>query len=440
MEIRTVGRSTKCPSRPSKQTPSSASSCLTRRMNRPGLPARVRSEWWRLELKNTRLECVLGWPAPLPWQKLTLKAPCAMGAWLAGALAGLTSSKGARPQLELGFLVPCLAKECFPPEDETWTSLTGPWLKTRTLAEPGVEWLKHLTLGQESRPTWQQFCVYHLSCAIFVRHLTRVRSWRRWKSQTCMRGHCCGVGWPFSECAGTSQQHSTLACDAGLVLRPVLWEPSRKCKPRLRQVCRRPWENPLCNDICRCMANQLLSDHTAIYENGDGSFLDISCVVRMTIHGRAWNSIRPATTPGCHGTSPCHFGNGSGDVGEILISAMTKTVASGEGMSGTTGSSRPGPRPKLRERPEAWPRVKLPPPVEEEVDVIGLVGPVEHNTQAPHVEGPHRRVVNYNTFARRLDCHRQTGKVKGKFNFSYLKGQECRPLKKHFRARQDPPA
>eukprot|EP00971_Amphidinium_carterae_P185333 3679844-Amphidinium_carterae.1 len=55
--------------------------------------------------------------------------------------------------------------------------------------------------------------------------------------------------------------------------------------------------------------------------------------------------------------------------------------------------------------------------------------------QAPHVEGPHRRVVTYDTFARCLDCQRQTGKVRGKFNFRYLKGQECRPLKKHFRER-----
>eukprot|EP00971_Amphidinium_carterae_P212154 4210058-Amphidinium_carterae.1 len=47
--------------------------------------------------------------------------------------------------------------------------------------------------------------------------------------------------------------------------------------------------------------------------------------------------------------------------------------------------------PKLRERPEAWPRVRLPPPFEEEVDAIGLAGPVEHDTQAPHVEGPHKQ-------------------------------------------------
>eukprot|EP00971_Amphidinium_carterae_P177314 3516339-Amphidinium_carterae.1 len=45
---------------------------------------------------------------------------------------------------------------------------------------------------------------------------------------------------------------------------------------------------------------------------------------------------------------------------------------------------------------------------------------------APQVVGPHHRVVTYNTFARCLDCHRQTGLVKGKFNFTYLRGQACR--------------
>eukprot|EP00971_Amphidinium_carterae_P074249 1467323-Amphidinium_carterae.1 len=82
--------------------------------------------------------------------------------------------------------------------------------------------------------------------------------------------------------------------------------------------------------------------------------------------------------------------------------------------------------PKLRERPEAWPRVKLPPPTEEEIATPCLAVPAEHDTQAPHVEGPHKRVVNYNTFARCLDCHRQTGKVKGKFNFTPSKSTSGR--------------
>eukprot|EP00971_Amphidinium_carterae_P000814 16065-Amphidinium_carterae.1 len=61
----------------------------------------------------------------------------------------------------------------------------------------------------------------------------------------------------------------------------------------------------------------------------------------------------------------------------------------------------------------------------EETIAEDLVVPVSQEAQAPHVEGPHRRVVTYNTFARCLDCHTQTGKVKGKFNFRYLRGQEC---------------
>eukprot|EP00971_Amphidinium_carterae_P220941 4386540-Amphidinium_carterae.1 len=40
--------------------------------------------------------------------------------------------------------------------------------------------------------------------------------------------------------------------------------------------------------------------------------------------------------------------------------------------------------PKLRERPEAWPRVKLPPPADEEIVVEGLAEPVAHDSQAPH--------------------------------------------------------
>eukprot|EP00971_Amphidinium_carterae_P334796 6470273-Amphidinium_carterae.1 len=53
--------------------------------------------------------------------------------------------------------------------------------------------------------------------------------------------------------------------------------------------------------------------------------------------------------------------------------------------------------------------------------------------------GPHRRVVVYNAFARCLDCHQRTGKVRGKFNFPYPRRQECRPLEKTFAQRQDAP-
>eukprot|EP00971_Amphidinium_carterae_P119157 2360456-Amphidinium_carterae.1 len=48
--------------------------------------------------------------------------------------------------------------------------------------------------------------------------------------------------------------------------------------------------------------------------------------------------------------------------------------------------------PKLRERPEVWPRIKLPPPVADEIVAEGPAAPVAHDAQAPHVEGPHRRV------------------------------------------------
>eukprot|EP00971_Amphidinium_carterae_P282495 5608307-Amphidinium_carterae.1 len=84
--------------------------------------------------------------------------------------------------------------------------------------------------------------------------------------------------------------------------------------------------------------------------------------------------------------------------------------------------------PKLRERPEAWPRVKLPPPApQEEVVADGLAVPAAHDAQALHVEGPRRRVVNYNTFARCLDCHRQTGKVKGSLIFPICVARSAGP-------------
>eukprot|EP00971_Amphidinium_carterae_P199119 3951691-Amphidinium_carterae.1 len=92
--------------------------------------------------------------------------------------------------------------------------------------------------------------------------------------------------------------------------------------------------------------------------------------------------------------------------------------------------------PKLRDRPEAWPRARLPAPTA--VEVPPLAGPGEPLPQAPHVEGPHRRVVTFNTFARCFDCHRQTGKVRGKFNFPYLRRPECRPFKKTFVQRSEP--
>eukprot|EP00971_Amphidinium_carterae_P307745 6116303-Amphidinium_carterae.1 len=72
--------------------------------------------------------------------------------------------------------------------------------------------------------------------------------------------------------------------------------------------------------------------------------------------------------------------------------------------------------PKLRERPEAWPRVRLPARAEADVAELPLAEPGEPQPQAPHVEGPHRRVVTFTSFSRCMDCHRQTGKVTGKLN------------------------
>eukprot|EP00971_Amphidinium_carterae_P158345 3139011-Amphidinium_carterae.1 len=53
--------------------------------------------------------------------------------------------------------------------------------------------------------------------------------------------------------------------------------------------------------------------------------------------------------------------------------------------------------------------------------------------RAPCEVGPHKRVVEYDEFVRCLDCCRQTGKVRGKFNYSYLKRQECWQLSKVFK-------
>eukprot|EP00971_Amphidinium_carterae_P027729 546630-Amphidinium_carterae.1 len=54
--------------------------------------------------------------------------------------------------------------------------------------------------------------------------------------------------------------------------------------------------------------------------------------------------------------------------------------------------------PKLRIRPEAWPRVRLP-QAEAEAEAPRLAGPGEPLPQATHVEGPHRRVVTFTNFA-----------------------------------------
>eukprot|EP00971_Amphidinium_carterae_P036107 709612-Amphidinium_carterae.1 len=64
--------------------------------------------------------------------------------------------------------------------------------------------------------------------------------------------------------------------------------------------------------------------------------------------------------------------------------------------------------PKLRERPEAWPRVRLP-TREVEVD-IPQEFPVDMLPRSPHKVGPRKKVVEYDEFAHCLDCCRQTVK------------------------------
>eukprot|EP00971_Amphidinium_carterae_P288776 5734079-Amphidinium_carterae.1 len=50
--------------------------------------------------------------------------------------------------------------------------------------------------------------------------------------------------------------------------------------------------------------------------------------------------------------------------------------------------------------------------------------------EAPFRLGPHLRVVRHGDFLQCLDCTRQTGKVRGEYNFAYLTRQDCRRLKK----------
>eukprot|EP00971_Amphidinium_carterae_P072436 1432813-Amphidinium_carterae.1 len=50
--------------------------------------------------------------------------------------------------------------------------------------------------------------------------------------------------------------------------------------------------------------------------------------------------------------------------------------------------------------------------------------------EAPFQLGQHIRVVRHKDFLQCLGCTRQTGKVKGNYNFAYLTRQSCRKLKK----------
>eukprot|EP00971_Amphidinium_carterae_P144499 2863448-Amphidinium_carterae.1 len=50
--------------------------------------------------------------------------------------------------------------------------------------------------------------------------------------------------------------------------------------------------------------------------------------------------------------------------------------------------------------------------------------------EAPFQLGQHLRVVRHADFLQCFDCTRQTGKVKGNYNFAYMTKQSCRKLKK----------
>eukprot|EP00971_Amphidinium_carterae_P222973 4424390-Amphidinium_carterae.4 len=84
--------------------------------------------------------------------------------------------------------------------------------------------------------------------------------------------------------------------------------------------------------------------------------------------------------------------------------------------------------PRLRERPDSE-RVRLPPvvpAVAPDAGIIGMVFP-----EAPFVFGPHQRAVHHAAYLHCFDCGRQTGKVKGEYNFLHLKRQDCSKLKKN---------
>eukprot|EP00971_Amphidinium_carterae_P233243 4629533-Amphidinium_carterae.1 len=77
---------------------------------------------------------------------------------------------------------------------------------------------------------------------------------------------------------------------------------------------------------------------------------------------------------------------------------------------------------------DSEPRIRLPAetPAENPADtgIVGMVFPA-----APLKLGPHLRVIRH-AEDQCLECGRQTGKVKGEYNFSYLKRQDCRKLNK----------
>eukprot|EP00971_Amphidinium_carterae_P195256 3874542-Amphidinium_carterae.1 len=56
--------------------------------------------------------------------------------------------------------------------------------------------------------------------------------------------------------------------------------------------------------------------------------------------------------------------------------------------------------------------------------------------EAPFQLGLHLRVVRHADFLQCLDCTRQTGKVRGNYDFAYLTRQSCRKLKKRKKKRR----
>eukprot|EP00971_Amphidinium_carterae_P073946 1462201-Amphidinium_carterae.1 len=73
--------------------------------------------------------------------------------------------------------------------------------------------------------------------------------------------------------------------------------------------------------------------------------------------------------------------------------------------------------PKLRVRPEQWPRVRLPAP-KPEPEVLGTERPAVFPAE-PFVCGPHQHVVAHETHAICLDCQRHVGVHTGRGRLNY---------------------
>eukprot|EP00971_Amphidinium_carterae_P286651 5690985-Amphidinium_carterae.1 len=90
--------------------------------------------------------------------------------------------------------------------------------------------------------------------------------------------------------------------------------------------CQRQWENPFCKVTSHLPMNRQWNGLNDMQGKEDGSSPGTHCDVRMTIHGRAWSSIRPAATPGFPGM------NRKGDVGGTLTFVTTSMTALVENM------------------------------------------------------------------------------------------------------------